>query len=153
MPPQDEVAEGPQTMNRREFLDLMLKGAAALGVVGGIGAVLTYLSPPQNQMLGAGEPVAVAAEADIPVDSGRVVAYGPDKVVLVHTATGFVALSAVCTHAGCLVGYDAAAKRIHCPCHDGFFDLSGNVISGPPPKPLKVYRAQVQGGKVMVSSA
>lgn len=151
MSPQDEVVE--KQMSRRDFLDLMLKGAATIGVVGGASAILAYLSPPQEKMLGGGEPLAVADEKDIPIDSGRVVAYGNDKVVVVHTASGFSALSAVCTHAGCLVGWDAASKRIHCPCHDGLFDLNGNVISGPPPKPLRPYRASVSGGKVMVSSA
>jgi cytochrome b6-f complex iron-sulfur subunit len=140
-------------MTRGEFLDTMLKGVAALGLLGGIGAVLSYLSPPQERMLGGGEPLEVAEEADIPLNTGRVVAYGSAKLVLIHTEAGFAALSAVCTHAGCLVNWDAESKRIHCPCHDGFFDLNGNVISGPPPKPLKVFRAEVQGGKVMVSSA
>jgi len=69
MAAQDEVTE-PQ-MSRREFLNLALTGVAALGALGGIGAVLAYLSPPQDQMLGSGEPVAVADESAIPLDTGR----------------------------------------------------------------------------------
>lgn len=140
-------------VSRREFLDLLLGGALATSVLAGAGTLVTYLSPPQVKMRGAGEPMAVAEEQDVPVNTGRVVAYGSTKVMVVHQAEGYVALSAICTHAGCLVQWDAEAGRIHCPCHDGMFDLKGNVISGPPPSPLKVYRAEVVGGKVMVADA
>ena len=147
----DSVEE--QQLSRREFLDVSVGGALAVGVLAAAGTVVSYLSPPQKKMRGAGEAVAVADEEDMPVNTGRVVAYGATKVVVVHRPSGFVALSAVCTHAGCLVRWDDESERIHCPCHDGYFDLQGNVISGPPPSPLKVYRAEVVGGKVMVADA
>ena len=63
---------------------------------------------------------------------------------------GFVALSKVCTHLGCLVEYDSAKKRLLCPCHAGIYSLDGNVISGPPPKPLHKYPVKVQGEEIVV---
>jgi Rieske Fe-S protein len=46
------------------------------------------------------------------------------------------ALAATCTHLGCQVRWDAGSKRFRCPCHGGVFDAQGNVLEGPPPRPL-----------------
>lgn len=46
------------------------------------------------------------------------------------------ALSATCTHLGCQVRWDAESTRFRCPCHGGVFDAQGNVVEGPPPRPL-----------------
>jgi cytochrome b6-f complex iron-sulfur subunit len=71
----------------------------------------------------------------------------------VHTAQGFRAFSAICTHLGCIVGWDAARRQIECPCHAGFFDLNGRVVSGPPPRPLTEYGVVVVNNEVIVKSA
>ena len=60
----------------------------------------------------------------------------------------FVAFSAVCTHLGCNVTWDAKRKQIICPCHAGVFDLNGNVVSGPPPKPLPPLKVTVTEGVI-----
>jgi Rieske Fe-S protein len=39
---------------------------------------------------------------------------------------------------------------IHCPCHAGTFDREGNVLSGPPNRPLSRYPAQVRGDEIVV---
>jgi Rieske Fe-S protein len=46
------------------------------------------------------------------------------------------ALSATCSHLGCRVNWDATTSRFKCPCHGGVYDRQGNVVSGPPPRPL-----------------
>jgi Rieske Fe-S protein len=51
---------------------------------------------------------------------------GSDKVL---------AISAGCTHLGCIVTWDEGQQIFKCPCHDGRFDAEGNVLSGPPPAP------------------
>ncbi|MCS7160874.1 MAG: ubiquinol-cytochrome c reductase iron-sulfur subunit [Gemmatales bacterium] len=50
--------------------------------------------------------------------------------------SALVAFSAVCPHLGCSVRYDAMDDRFSCPCHAGVFDLSGQVVEGPPPRPM-----------------
>jgi len=65
-------------------------------------------------------------------------------------ATRVLALSAVCTHVRCILGYEPARRTLICPCHDGRFDLSGNVLSGPPPRPLPGYPASVRAGEIFV---
>jgi Rieske Fe-S protein len=62
-----------------------------------------------------------------------------------------VALSAVCTHLTCTVRYEASSGTIFCPCHNGRFDLAGNVVSGPPPAPLETFKVEVVGEDIFVS--
>lgn len=60
------------------------------------------------------------------------------------------AFSSVCTHLGCLVNWDNNKKEFRCPCHAGRFDISGNVIAGPPPKPLAQLPIEIKDGKVYI---
>jgi nitrite reductase/ring-hydroxylating ferredoxin subunit len=61
-----------------------------------------------------------------------------DSCILVRlTVAEFVAYSQKCTHLSCAVIPRPDQGVIHCPCHEGFFDLrTGRQISGPPPRPL-----------------
>jgi len=63
-----------------------------------------------------------------------------------------VAISAGCTHLGCIVTWDEAEKIFKCPCHDGRFDVDGRVISGPPPAPLKRHRTRIDNGKIFLAT-
>ena len=57
------------------------------------------------------------------------------------------AFSAVCTHAGCTVGYQGGV--IVCPCHGGEYSAqTGEVIAGPPPSPLAPKRVVEAGGQI-----
>lgn len=66
-------------------------------------------------------------------------------------AVEFRAMSGVCTHLGCSVGFDAGAQRFHCPCHHGLFDLkTGAVVGGPPPRGLDTLPVKVENGEVHI---
>jgi Rieske Fe-S protein len=66
-------------------------------------------------------------------------------VYLVRSSDNQVrAISAVCTHLGCLVRWDARTERFHCPCHGGVYDRSGAVVAGPPPRPLQPIAVKVE---------
>ncbi len=62
------------------------------------------------------------------------------------------AISATCTHLGCQVRWTADEKTFRCPCHGGVFDASGQVLEGPPPRPLTTIDARIDGadGSVLV---
>lgn len=62
----------------------------------------------------------------------------------------FQALSARCTHKGCVVDWRPAEKQFHCPCHGGRFDANGRVLGGPPPSPLPILPTKVVKGVVFV---
>jgi thiosulfate dehydrogenase [quinone] large subunit len=66
-----------------------------------------------------------------------------------------VAYSRVCTHAGCLVGYDQASQVLVCPCHGAQFDAAADaeVIAGPTSTPLQAIAVEVdQTGDVILPS-
>ena len=49
------------------------------------------------------------------------------------------AVSRRCTHLGCTLAYDEAAKRLVCPCHNSQFDPTGKRLAGPAQRDLAVY--------------
>jgi len=82
----------------------------------------------------------VAALHDLPVGTAMVFTYpGPqDRCLLIRPDDRtLVAFSQNCTHLSCAVIPRIAEGVLHCPCHEGFFDLrTGRNIAGPPPRPL-----------------
>ncbi len=68
---------------------------------------------------------------------GKVVEHKGAKVAAYRDTDGTVTLrSAVCTHMGCLVGWNTAERTWDCPCHGSRFTPTGKVISGPAEAPL-----------------
>lgn len=133
---------------RRGFLEWMLGGIAGIGALVWLGSVLTYLRPVVEGSWGV---VEVGRIDKFPVGRGVSVPFKGTTVLILHLETGFVAFSAICTHAGCLVDWDAEKEQIVCPCHSGVFDSEGNVISGIPPRSLKRYRINTIGDKVLLA--
>lgn len=62
----------------------------------------------------------------------------------------YVGLSNICTHLGCRVRWIADRQQFFCPCHNGVYDKDGNVISGPPPRPLDHYEIRLDGDELEV---
>ena len=58
--------------------------------------------------------------------------------------------SDICTHLGCRVSWHADEKHYVSPCHNGHFDIVGNVVSGPPPRPLDEYITKIDNGNLFV---
>jgi Rieske Fe-S protein len=63
-----------------------------------------------------------------------------------------IAISAGCTHLGCIVTWNEDEKIFQCPCHDGRYDADGKVIAGPPPAPLNRHKTKVEDEKIYVST-
>lgn len=147
-------------MDRRTFLSWI---SAALGAcaatLAGIPVVGFLLAPLRLKHKGGAVDIPLA---DIPADAFRQVTYRYTDhagYVPVERAVSMwvrragdevVAFSAVCTHLGCNVGYDAARREFLCPCHAGVFGEDGAVRSGPPPRPLHRFAVEVKGDTVTV---
>jgi glycine/D-amino acid oxidase-like deaminating enzyme/nitrite reductase/ring-hydroxylating ferredoxin subunit len=69
--------------------------------------------------------------------TGKVVRFDGRKVAAYRDEKGDIhALNPTCTHAGCIVNFNAEEKSWDCPCHGGRFDIDGRVLNGPPLKDL-----------------
>ncbi|MEU5523482.1 FAD-dependent oxidoreductase [Streptomyces sp. NPDC047860] len=74
----------------------------------------------------------------LPPGEGAVVRAGGGRLAVHRDDDGALhALSARCTHMGCLVGFNAAERAWECPCHGSRFDTDGKVIHGPATRPLE----------------
>lgn len=127
----------------------VLRGAAAVGVVGASAAALAACSSGGGQPTASG-PTTVGPTGDVPVGGGKV--FKDQKIVVTQPTAGqFKAFSAVCTHAGCLVD-GVQGGTIQCPCHGSQFKIAdGSVANGPASTPLPSYPVAVQAGKLVVT--
>jgi Rieske Fe-S protein len=138
-------------VNRRRFLDGILGTGFATTVVAIVYPVWRYLIPPAT-----GEPTTqsvVAAQASqVRPNSGMVFKFGSKPGLLIRTPEGELqAFNAVCTHLQCTVQYKTDTSQIWCACHNGLYDLAGNVVSGPPPRPLERLVVNQRGEDIVVS--
>ena len=124
---------------RRRFLGSMLGGgAAALG--SGVAVPLAYYA---GNLRAEPPPPFLAipkADGDLLPGTSKLVMYGRIPVLLIQTPgpkSELKVFAATCTHFECTVGYRRDENRIFCGCHEGYYDLKGNVIAGPPPAPLR----------------
>ena len=92
--------------------------------------------------------ISQSAYAALKSAGGSIVSH---SVIVVNTGSGFVALSDICTHQGCSVFYNASGHDLVCPCHGGTYNLSGTVIAGPPPAPLKKYNISQSGNILTIT--
>ena len=137
-------------MKRRSFLKLLtsLLGLSALGAF--TYPLFRFLLPVES---GARAKTIEIAKSELAVGASKDVMIGFTPVIIINTRDkGFMAFSRVCTHLGCLVRYDQERQLFICPCHAGTFDLEGNVISGPPPKPLPRFSVRVEGNNLAIGA-
>jgi cytochrome b6-f complex iron-sulfur subunit len=145
----DGVMDRP--VSRRGLFKYILLGFSATATAAGVLApIIAFLWPPKQAAGSGGGPVDVGAAADLPVGKGQVYSVNNQPVLVIHAADGFHALSAVCTHLGCIVYWDEQRSAIACPCHAAYFNINGAVVSGPPPAPLPTYQVEVVGGQILV---
>jgi len=123
-------------ISRRDFLKLArdgflyLSGALALG---GLLRFLSYQTEPAPQT-----EFDLGLTADYPLNSRTLLSNIP--AVLLHTESGFSALSLICTHLGCTV--EQKTDGFDCPCHGSRYDPNGKVLKGPATKSLQVLRVE-----------
>jgi len=137
-------------LSRKEFLDF-------LAVIGGLGTIvmvvyplIAFLRPPRRSSETSSY-VEVAKVDEISVGQGMdAIAPNGEPVVVIKSEepAKLVAVSKRCTHLGCIV--ELKGEELVCPCHDAHFTLTGEVISGPAPRPLPKYEVKIQGNKILL---
>ncbi|HEX7412069.1 MAG TPA: ubiquinol-cytochrome c reductase iron-sulfur subunit [Bacteroidales bacterium] len=151
-----QKVSGKENLNRRKFF--VAAGNAAIGIaaLGSLGVTLDFLAPkvllelPRRfviGMLATMQPNTVLFDAE-------------HRLIVFRDKQGyFYALSAVCTHLGCIVewketgipGYPEGV--IACPCHGSIFNKTGDVIRGPAPRSLDRFKLYLEDDRVIVDMA
>jgi Rieske Fe-S protein len=130
---------------RRTFLDVVLGVGFVSSALAMVYPIVRYLIPPRTAEPATAS-VVVTKLSEIAPNTGRVFRFGDRPALLVRTPDGDLrAFDAVCTHLECTVQYRADISQIWCACHNGMFDLGGNVVSGPPPRPLTPLIVNLRG--------
>jgi cytochrome b6-f complex iron-sulfur subunit len=151
MPEEIAINSSPKT-SRRGFIDLLL-GATFLGWIATVAyPIVRYLTPLPHT--GPTGPTRLTREDMAKLEAKKfvIVPVSGKRVIVLQSGDDILAFNALCTHEGCTVTFVPGQSVVWCPCHDARFDLSGRVLSGPPPRPLEKYFAQRQpDGGIVVS--
>ena len=119
-------------ISRRDFLNDVAIGALGIAGLGAMVVTYRYLSP--NALFEPSTTFRAGTPDLYPVNS---VTYNQDQqVYIVRTQEGFYAVSAVCTHLGCITQWKPDLSMIACPCHGSKFKSDGAKIEGPAPRSL-----------------
>lgn len=155
----------PGTTGRRRFLKWISGiGATLSASLAGIPVVRAFLAPlkatPQRENWIKVADDTALLEIGVPVRTDFVQmvddAWVQSRVVnsvWLYTEDGehFTAYNGHCTHLGCGVTHDQERGIFFCPCHHGEFAIkTGEVLAGPPPRPLDALTVQVEDGAVFV---
>ncbi|MGD8760076.1 MAG: ubiquinol-cytochrome c reductase iron-sulfur subunit [Anaerolineales bacterium] len=150
-------------VSRRQFMSAVTWAIGALIGVGlGIPAIAYLIGPALRRSeeqiwirLGSASKVELGIptlfKARIERKTGWIVTE-QELSVYVRTDNGrdFVAMSSICTHLGCRVRWISDQEQFFCPCHTAAFDQEGNVVTGPPPRPLDRYEVKEEDGQLYV---
>jgi menaquinol-cytochrome c reductase iron-sulfur subunit len=150
-------------LTRRDFLKRVVIGGAGV-VAAAIAAPLagSFLSPlwQKNKKTA----IAVAHTDQKPIGTPTFVRFeerAPDGWLVTTESLGvwiitedgkdFTLYDPHCTHLRCPFYWDAQKEIFDCPCHGGAFDINGNVIDGPPPRPLDRWEFTIENGEIITS--
>ena len=138
-------------ISRKGFLTSFIGGGFTLLSGSVLYPLVKFLVPPEIAE-STSNSVVVGKVTDFKYDSGQIFKFGNKPGILIRTVDGdFKAFSAICTHLNCIVQYNKDEKHIWCACHNGHFDLKGNNIAGPPPRPLEEFKVDILNDEVIVS--
>lgn len=90
----------------------------------------------------------VAKTGEIEIGQAKEITLGETPVFIVHLEDTYKAYSGICTHLGCLIRWEEKDEHFYCPCHQGYFDKTGKVTAGPPPRPLDEFVVEVEDNLV-----
>ena len=135
-------------MERRQLLKTSLAFLGTTTLVSFVYPGSKFLVRPKSSF--PDTPITINKD-EIPVGTAKELVFNETPLVVINRrGSGFIALSRVCTHLGCLVGYDKFNNKLVCPCHAGEFDLEGRVLSGPATKSLQRYSLKITADQITI---
>ncbi len=152
------------SMGRRQFMNLLTFGSVTGVALGALYPVVRYFIPPSAGGAGGGliakdalgnDVVASAFLAEHNVGDRTLVQgfKGDPTYIVVDTKEELrdYGMSAVCTHLGCVVPWNASENKFICPCHGSQYDSTGKVVRGPAPLSLALAHVAVNDDKVTLT--
>ncbi len=137
-------------VSRRDFAKLLAVVSGGMVAGNGLIAAKAYFTKDNSD----GKKHNICSVNDIPVGGTKSFVIEGETIpyILIHTEDGqFYAYEQKCTHLSCAVFYKPGTMKIECPCHNGWFDVkTGNVLQGPPPRPLKKLNVFIDDGEIFV---
>ncbi len=131
--------------SRRRVINWLLNSSFGALAAAVLYPVARFISPPE--MPEADTNLVEAGLSNDPelVERGfKILRFGNDPVILLRTKNDeFKAFSAICTHLDCIVEYHRDESLIWCNCHNGAYDNQGQVVGGPPPRPLQSFKVDL----------
>lgn len=149
-------------MQRRSFLKFLiatLNGVAALALaIPGVGYILTPLLRKQpNDWIEIGRNQDFGQNSMAKTTYSYIDAAGYTREekrafawVRRQESGEIIAFSPKCTHMGCNVAWVQPNNRFECPCHGGMYDIDGEVIAGPPPRPLDRHLVKIENERLFI---
>ncbi len=139
-----------ESISRRYFLELVGAGAIGISAIGALVLTGNYLSP--NVVKEPPTRFKIGTPEQYP--PGSVTLDKEQKVFIVRAREGnFYALSAVCTHLGCITNWKQEEDVIACPCHGSRFAKDGRKVAGPAPRSLPRYAMTLEEGQLVVDKS
>jgi menaquinol-cytochrome c reductase iron-sulfur subunit len=150
-------------ISRRQFMSIAIGAIGALiTAIFSIPAIVYVIGPAlkregaQNWIrLGSADKVEIGEPTLFKTTIERKTGWIVDEEelsVYIRTENGrdFIAMSNICTHLGCRVRWITDQESFFCPCHNAAFGKDGEVLSGPPPKPLDQYEVKAENGQLLI---
>jgi Rieske Fe-S protein len=157
---------GSHHISRRDFIKLTtITVGGAIGAVIGIPGII-YLVDPALETGGKEVWIPLGPLENFEIGKPALVTFVRSKVngwektsnshgvfIVRKSETEVVVFSNVCTHLACRVNWNEEKRAFVCPCHDATFSLDGEVLGGPPPRPLDRYEGaalKIEDGVVSI---
>jgi cytochrome b6-f complex iron-sulfur subunit len=136
---------------RRSLLQYLTTFFLSLWAVGIGGVVVGFLRTP-SPVRWAGQNIVRGGEAgSLRVGEGRLIRHGGAPLYVVRlTNEEIVALSGLCTHFRCVLNWNSQNRTLVCPCHNGVFNATGDVMSGLPTRSLTLYPTEIRRGEILI---
>ena len=150
-------------LNRRQFVKVVLVSVGTfMTAVIGLPAI-AYLISPATKIQAADAWIPLGPLENYPIGLPTLFSFTRSTVngwektvnsygayVVRYNETDHKVFSNICTHLSCRVNWREEPADFHCPCHDGLFNIEGQVVSGPPPRPLDQYETKVEDGLLFI---
>ena len=134
---------------RRRLLKWLTGGFLSLWGFGFAWVIASFLKPLHSQGSLAERVIKVGPLDSLPMGRAQLVRRGREPMFVIRTGEeSMVGLAGVCTHLHCVLHWDDEQEQLQCPCHEGAFDVNGNVLKGPAARGLRRYRVETRLGEI-----